>query len=90
MTYAEFKKHFGYYISLVAVLFLTLVLAVQGSYDRQTQIATLFFATLFYVIWGILHHVLHHDLHIKIVVEYVLIGILGIAVVLFVLQARLL
>lgn len=45
--------------------------------------------SLFYVGWGILHHFVHHDLNAKIVVEYVLIGSLGMTVVLFIIKGGL-
>lgn len=31
-----------------------------------------------YVVWGILHHTMHQELHRKIVIEYILIGMLAI------------
>ncbi len=37
-----------------------------------------------YLVFGIVHHLLNHDLVAKIVIEYVLIAMLGIAAALFI------
>ena len=38
----------------------------------------------FYMILGILHHFVNHELTAKIMVEYILIGALGISIVFFI------
>lgn len=80
------KKHWGYYLSLLGILFLGIFLAIQASPDRQLQMLTVILTTFFYVAWGILHHFLNHDLTVKIVIEYLLIGSLGMAIILFLLR----
>lgn len=72
------SKHLAYYISLFAILGLGFML-VFVSTDRTVQIASLILTAFFYVLWGLIHHFVHHDLKAKIVVEYVLMGALGIA-----------
>ena len=34
--------------------------------------------TIAYVLWGIVHHVMNGDLHKKVVVEYVLVGLIAL------------
>lgn len=82
------QKHLGYYISVLGIFFLGIVGVAQLSYDRWLQASVVFIITIFYVILGALHHMLHHDLSVKIMVEYVLIGVMGAVVVLFVLGGR--
>jgi len=74
------KKHIGYYIvfTLVQVLGLVLIISVAGN--RHIQLAAILVMTLFYFIFAITHHLLDHDLNAKIVVEYALMGCLGLTV----------
>lgn len=82
------EGHFGYYISLAAILFLGFLL-VSLSPNKQFQMTMIVLTSVFYVIWGIVHHLLNHDLTLKIVVEYILIGSLGLTVVFFLLKGGL-
>lgn len=81
----KIKMHIGYYISLIAILAFGFLLVFLSSPNRNLQMMTVVLTTLFYIFWGIIHHVINHDLHAKIVVEYVLIGGLGLTIVLFIL-----
>ncbi len=74
------KKHFPYYLSLIAILGVG-VATLYFSSDRSFQMVVLTITIFFYVFWGIIHHYLNHDLTAKIVVEYVLMGALGEALV---------
>lgn len=78
-----FKTNIAYYFSLVVILILGFYLSLQTAYDKQLQFLTFVLTACCYVVWGIVHHIVHHDLTAKIVIEYVLIGSLGMAVVLF-------
>jgi hypothetical protein len=77
------NRHIGYYFSLVGLLILGFLLMYFASPNRQLQMSIFVITTLFYIILGILHHRVNHDLTAKIVVEYILIGSFGIAVMLF-------
>lgn len=81
------SEHTFYYISLVAILSLSFLLAYSST-DRGFQIGVIIATTFFYVLWGILHHLMNHDLHAKIVIEYILIGAFGLAVIFFVLSVN--
>ncbi|HZE87554.1 MAG TPA: hypothetical protein VE090_05120 [Methylomirabilota bacterium] len=80
------KKHLWYYTSFILGELIGLVLLFFFAYDKTLQLLVLFFMTGFYVFWALLHHYFHHDITAKIVIEYVLIGILGMVVVFFFLQ----
>lgn len=80
------KKHLLYYFFLIFILAAGVMLGFRTTYNRTFQIEILVMTSLAYIVWGIFHHVLHHDITLKIVIEYVLIGILGITVVLFLLK----
>ena len=79
------KMHIGYYISLVVILGFGFLLVSLFSPNRELQTVVVTLTTLFYISWGIIHHLINHDLHTKIVVEYVLIGSLGLTIILFIL-----
>lgn len=79
------KTHIGYYASLIVILAFGFLLVSLASPNREIQIVVAILTTLLYAFWGIIHHLINHDLHTKIVVEYVLIGILGLAMIFFIL-----
>ena len=61
-------------------------LLAYNSTDRVFQIGVVVATTFFYVLWGILHHLTNHDLHARIVIEYILIGSLGLSIIFFLLS----
>ncbi len=79
------QKHWGYYLSLLAILGAGFLIIIFSA-DKSLQLLVLILTALFYILWGIIHHHLHHDLTAKIVVEYVLMGALGISVVFLLLK----
>lgn len=83
--YKKIKKHIAYYISLILILSFGLFLIGLASPDIKAQAFIILLTVFFYILWGIFHHLINHELTAKIVVEYVLIGLLGIAVLFFVL-----
>lgn len=90
MNNAQFTKHFTYYIILISILLLGTFLAINLSFNKQLQMMAIVLTALLYAGGGIFHHALHHDLSTKIVVEYVLMGSLGITIVAFLLKGSLL
>jgi len=82
----QLQKHKFYFGSLLLIEIgcLVLILLVKGN--TQLQLAYVGLAAFFYVLWGIVHHKTQHDLHIKVVIEYILMAILGFAVMFFLLQ----
>jgi len=87
--YQKLKKHFGYYLSLSAILLLGLALILLTSPNIKSQSLIILLTVFFYILWGTLHHLINHELTLKIVVEYVLIGALGISILFFMLMGGL-
>jgi hypothetical protein len=83
----KISEHAIYYISLVAILSLSFLLAYSSS-DRSFQIGVIVATTFLYVLWGILHHLTNHDLSMKIVIEYILIGAFGLTIIFFLLSVN--
>lgn len=81
----KFKVHFGYYITLFVMLFLSGLLTLQFSFNKQLQMVIVVMTAMLYVLIGIVHHKENHDLNTKIVIEYVLIASLGMVIVFFLL-----
>lgn len=82
----KIKKHFLYYLSLFLIFFVGLILTLFLAPNIKLQGLTIFITILLYVIWGILHHYKNHELTPKIVIEYVLIGFLGMSILFFVIS----
>lgn len=78
------KEHLFYYLSLFALFVGGLLLIIFSSPNRVLQMIFLVGLSLCYVLVGIVHHLMNHDLVGKIVVEYVLIAMLGIAAAFFI------
>lgn len=78
----KFKKHIWYYTTLILVLCSGFSLLFFG-FDKQFQVIIFVSIISFYIVWTIMHHYLHHVLTMKIVLEYVLIGVLGFCLSLF-------
>jgi hypothetical protein len=87
--YQKLKKHFGYYLSLLAILLLGLTLILLTSPNIKLQSLVILLTVFFYVLWGTLHHLINHELTSRIVVEYTLIGALGISILFFMLMGGL-
>lgn len=81
-----FAKHRWYASSLIVVFGLSAFLISQLSYSKQLQTAIIVGVGVVYVTWGIWHHHVHHNIHTKIVIEYILIGSLGMTIALFFLK----
>ena len=79
----QVKKHLGYYVSLIAINTLGVILTALLAFDHRMQLAVVVLMTMFGTAWALIHHHLEHDLHPKIVVEYVLMGCLGISIAFF-------
>lgn len=87
--YKKLQKHFGYYLSLLAILLLGLVLILLTSPNLKTQSLVIGLTVFFYVLWGTLHHFINHELSLRIVIEYALIGFLGLSILFFMIMGGL-
>lgn len=88
--FIKLKKHFGYYLSLSAILLLGIILIILTSPNIKLQSLVISLTIFFYILWGILHHLINHELSSRIVIEYVLIGALGLSIIFFMLMGGLL
>lgn len=79
-------KHYFYYMSLLIMEALVGALVIFSSGDRQKQLTYGVVAAVIYIVWGIAHHLINHTLHKKIVVEYLLMGALGVSILYFFLR----
>jgi hypothetical protein len=87
--FAKLKKHFGYYLSLSAILLLGIILIILTSPNIKLQSLVIVLTVFFYVLWGILHHLINHELSSRIVIEYVLVGALGLSILFFMMMGGL-
>lgn len=78
------------HISHLAVLVVLLgagvftLMQLQGNIFAQTVVGIA--TSVAYVCWGIIHHWVKKDLYKKVVIEYILIGIVAIFVLLIILH----
>lgn len=77
-------NHFWYYVSFLFVEAVSLCIIFTFTYDRFIQVMALLVMIGFYLIWTLVHHHLHHTLTKKIVLEYILIGAVGMIALLFI------
>ncbi len=82
------KKHHLYYFSL-GLLFFSGIVTIIIVNQKQIQETLIVFLTLCYVGFGIIHHYIHHDLNVKIMIEYTLVGAIGLSVLLFIIEGAL-
>ena len=83
------KEHIIYYLFLLIILALASIVAMRFAFNKQLQMLIVVITTIFYIGLGIVHHKENHDLMAKIVIEYVLIGSLGIMIIFFLLKGGL-
>ncbi len=76
-----------YYFSVFFILLAGILAIAHFSGNVRLQALIVVLVSFIYVAWGILHHLLHHDICFKIVVEYILIGAFGMAIILFLLKS---
>jgi hypothetical protein len=76
----KMQKHIWYYTIFVIVELFGLAMLYFLSTDKFMQFIIISFMATFYIGWSILHHYHHHNVTAKIVIEYVLIGLLGVVI----------
>lgn len=78
-----------YYVSLSVILGLGLLFVILASPNKNLQLILIVLTTLFYILFGIVHHLINHDISLSIVLEYLIIGVLGISILFFFLKGGL-
>ena len=84
--YNEIKKHTLYYTAFLLILVFGTISILAAAPNRELQMRFVAFTTIGYILFGIVHHMYTHDISIKIVVEYVLMGSLGMTIIFFILK----
>jgi hypothetical protein len=72
------KFHIFHYFVLLVIFTLGLGAFYYVSPDTSLQFIIGIVMAISYVAWGLIHHTLQKDLHQKIVVEYILIGLIAV------------
>ena len=72
------KIHRLHFLVLIIILVTGVGLFFYAGSNRSLQLAIGIMSTLAYVGWGVIHHALQRDLYPKVVVEYVLMGLIAI------------
>lgn len=72
------KSDYGF-LAILSAMYIGTVLRYQ-TVPKYILIATGTFA-VFYVLWGVFHQLKAKNFHIKIVLEYLLVALLGVAIV---------
>lgn len=80
------KKHLGYYISFLIIAGACMFLIFQNNGDKNIVLEFVSLFAFAYIVWGILHHVVHHSVSFRIVVEYIVVALLGVAIIFFILN----
>lgn len=81
------REHFAYHISQISILCLGFLgfIMLRG----QLRVTFLFISIFSYIGVGILHQALNHNLFPKIVLEYLLVGVLAASIIIFMLRGGL-
>jgi hypothetical protein len=80
----KIHNHFLYYFFLSIILILGVFLIWVLNPNRNLQMISVIAISVIYAVIGIVHHLINHDLVGKIVVEYILVALLGIAASFFI------
>lgn len=74
-------RHIFDYLLLSFLMSLAVILILIFNGNRPFQGITIISASIIYVLWGISHHHREETLHPKVVLEYLLFGLLGTVLV---------
>lgn len=85
MINKKIQDHIPYSLTLIIIVILGVLLTLQFSYSKQLQMLIVVLITFLYVGIGLFHHKQNHDFTTKIMVEYTLIGAIGMTIVSFIL-----
>lgn len=88
VVHPHIRQHLLYYSTMTGLQVLGFFLVLDAAPRIGVQMVLVVVTSIIYFFWALLHHYLHHDLHRKIVLEYMLVGLLGITVSFFVFQMQ--
>lgn len=66
-------------LAIFATAYVVFVYKFQ-TFPRYILLATGVFG-ISYIVWGVIHHLRAHNFHARIVLEYLLVALLGLAIV---------
>ncbi len=72
------KIHTLHFLVLVIIVVTGMYLFFYAQGNRSLQLTIGITSALAYVAWGLIHHAIQRDLYPKVVVEYVLMGLIAI------------
>ena len=78
------QKHIWYYITFILIEIIETIFVSIFAYDHQIVMTIIIAVTGILTSYGCLHAYVEHKLTSKIVIEYVLMGAVGIAIAFFV------
>ena len=78
-------RHISHYAVLLILMVTGLITASLTGKDTVFHTIVLVSIAVTYFIWGIIHSALEGELHSEVIMEYLLFGLLGLALVLGVL-----
>lgn len=71
--------HFVHYLLLVLILITGFVMFLIAPQYNISRFCVIISTTSAYVLWGIIHHWVEKRLDVRIIIEYMLIGLLVIS-----------
>lgn len=71
------QKELVNFLALFLILGVSVISFYQASGNGRIQLYTGGIMAATYVLWGILYHHWQKDLHLKVVLEYVLVGVIA-------------
>lgn len=72
------KTHILHFVVLACILAAGAIAFSLVSGSKSIQLFVGIVTAIAYIAWGLLHHALQKDLHPKVVIEYVLIGVISV------------
>jgi uncharacterized membrane protein len=72
------KQSVIHFLVLIAILAAGVFTFIYVRPNTTIQLLVGIITAVAYVLWGLIHHAIQKDLHQKIVVEYLLIGVIAI------------
>jgi uncharacterized membrane protein len=72
------KQTIIHFLALIAILGAGVLTFMVVAPNTTIQLVVGIITAAAYVLWGLIHHTIQKDLHQKIVLEYLLIGVIAI------------
>ncbi len=72
------KLHVFHFVVLLLILGIGIGMFFQAQGNRSFQLTIGVATSIAYILWGMIHHAIQRDLHRKVVIEYVLLGVIAV------------